>query len=521
MNQKDLILLERKIAIGMIASTEYLKSAKNIIELKWVQSKEAQMIMGWCIDFHKKYRKAPKSEIQNIFLEKMRTTSIQKNKGLLIEEILESLSDELEEENVFNVPYLVDQTVTYAKVCKLNGYAENIQEEVQNGNILEAELLVSQYQSPEQITSKAITPLKTVQQNKDAFENTTNPLLRYPGDLGHMLNMNMTREGFVCFMGQNKVGKTQALSDAMFRGAAQGKNVLFVQCGDLSENQMNRRNAIYLAKKSDQEQYCGKLLIPIMDCIHNQTGECDLPQREKDSHGPLSSFDEKYIRNDLKYSELKEAFDEFPAHVPCYNCKRNAQLPSKYFKGGIWYRERPRVEPLGWKESYHLIKKKYSKLMDKIRLITYPSDTLTMSALNAETDLLDKQGFTPDIVIIDYIELMAPDYDTKMLATRDQKNMKWKRGRRYSQERKILLLTADQSDAQGFKKTFLGKDNFSEDRRILDHVTFMAGLNVTTEEKKKGIMRINDIVSRETEGTGYVHVMQRLQIGRPVLGSFY
>lgn len=522
MNQKDIILLERKIAIGMIACTEYIKTAQSIIELKWIQSQEAKMIIGWCLDFYKKYKKAPKQEIQDIFLEKIRTTNIPEKKAGLVEEILSSLSEELEEENDINVPYLLDQTVTYSKACKLNGYAEQIQEEVQNGNILEAEQILSEYQAPENIASKAVIPLATVNQNRKAFENSASPLLKYPGDLGDLININMTRESFVAFLGQNKSGKSFLLMDAMFRGAAQGKKVLFIQCGDMSEDQMSRRNGIYLTKKSDLQKYCGKLYIPVMDCVHNLNGECDFKHRERrNDSAPLGIYDEKYLRNDITKDELIEAYEDFPDHRPCYNCKRYRDENSANFRGSIWYKERPPIEPLNWKYSYKLIQKKYLPLMNRIRLITYPSDNLTMSKLNAETDLLSKKGFDPDIVLLDYMELMAPDTDTKMMSTRDQKNMKWKRGRQYSQERKILFITVDQSDTLGFDKTFLGKSNFSEDRRILDHVTFMAGLNSNNNERLKGIMRINPIVSRESDTNSFVYVFNRLQIGRPILGSFY
>jgi len=304
----------------------------------------------------------------------------------------------------------------------------------------------------------------------------------------------------------------------MFKAVKQNKKVAFVQCGDMSQSQMERRQAIYLAKKSDMIQYCGVQYIPVLDCIYNQNGDCEHDHRENlDGLFPFDGKKEKEIKN-IKQFELIKAFEENPEHVPCYNCKRKRY---KDFKGCIWYRKKDTASPLTWKECSLLIKRKHKKLLSNIRLITYPSDSLSMSKLNMELDILEKSNFVPETLILDYMDLVTDDKEDRKEPTRDRINIKWKKGRRISQERKILFVTATQSDAPGFNKLFLGKDNFNNDRRILDHITALFGINQTLNEKKKGLFRINDIQSRETEGGNYVNVLQRLQIGSPILGSFY
>lgn len=516
MKLTELVHLERKIVIGMISSTKFLKIAQNIIELKWVNSSEAKLIMEWCLDFYKKYQKAPQAEIQDIFMEKLRTTNIPKNKAQFIEEILQSLSNEYTNDGI-NLEYLRDQTILYSKACKLNGYAEQIQDEVQNGNILEAEAMFSNYKPPEDIQSNAVTPLGSVQQIKDAFAQSTEPLIKYPGDLGNLLNSSMTRESFVSVLAPNKTGKSFFLMDAAFRGAKKNKKVLFIQCGDMSQAQMERRQGIYLTKKSDMQMYCGTIYIPVIDCIYNQNGDCTESFREDpDAEFPFDGLDINKIK-DLSRNDLIEAFEDNPDHTPCYNCKR---LKNGKFKGTIWYKKREPVTPLTWKDCCH-VTKKYQNVLKNIRMITYSSESLTMKKLESELEILSKTGFNADVLILDYIDLIAPDYDTKNLQTRDQENKKWQRARRMAQERKLLFLTASQSDTQGFNKLFLSRENFSDDRRKLDHVTMMMGLNMTNKEKKKGLLRINQIVSRENQGTDYVNVCHCLQIGQMILGSFY
>ena len=518
MKTKQLIQIERKIVIGMILSTEYLKQAVDLIDTKWVQSKEARILMTWVLDYFKKYQKAPGTDIQDIYLEKLRLNKIQKKQAELIEFILADLSDHAEEQNL-NIEYLIDQTELYGKACKINLYADQVKEAVEQGQILEAEHMLVGFTPVEHLKSNAVVPLGNIEQRKKAFESFGNPLINYPGAYGQLINHYMVPESFVVYLGQNKGGKSFHLMDAAMRAAKQGKQVAFFQAGDMSAAQQERRQAIYLAQKSDLQKYCEPLLIPILDCTKNQNGICDKKERQDSRQEcPFEKMEAKKIKQDITFIEILNAFKEYPDHVPCYNCLRTK---NHSFDGTLWYKQRNRVEPLHWKEIHKLLEKKYLNMMNRIRLITYSSEALTMSKINAELDILEKGGFFPSVVIVDYLDLVAPDYDTLGLKPRDQENKKWQRARRISQDRKCLFLSASQSDAEGFDKRFLTKKNFSEDRRKLDHVTAMLGLNMTVEEKKKGIMRVNDIVARDTEGANWCYITHRLQIGRPLINSYF
>jgi hypothetical protein len=94
--------------------------------------------------------------------------------------------------------------------------------------------------------------------------------------------------------------------------------------------------------------------------------------------------------------------------------------------------------------------------------------------------------------------------------------------RSLSQEKHCLVVTATQSDADSYKADLLDMKNFSESKSKYAHVTGMFGLNQRPNEKKIGLMRINEIVIREGEfdRASCVHVLQRLQTGRPYLSSY-
>ena len=128
----------------------------------------------------------------------------------------------------------------------------------------------------------------------------------------------------------------------------------------------------------------------------------------------------------------------------------------------------------------------------------------------------------PDVILIDYADLLQSDVRDSF---RHQQNDIWMKLRGLSQERHCLIITPTQANSKSYEKALQGQSNFSEDKRKYAHVTAMYGLNQDPEgrEKKLGLMRINQLVVREGEfsPTNQVYIMQKLQIGRPYLGSFF
>jgi hypothetical protein len=157
-------------------------------------------------------------------------------------------------------------------------------------------------------------------------------------------------------------------------------------------------------------------------------------------------------------------------------------------------------------------------------LDTYPAGFLTVGGIRKCLDNWEKyDGFVPDIIAIDYADLLTVD-DRDVREFRHRQDQIWKGLRALSQERHVLLITATQADAESYKKGRLSLSNFSEDKRKFAHVTAQYGLNQDPQgrEKKLGVMRINEIVVREGEfnADNEVYVLQDLAAGRPFLESF-
>lgn len=154
-----------------------------------------------------------------------------------------------------------------------------------------------------------------------------------------------------------------------------------------------------------------------------------------------------------------------------------------------------------------------------IRVLATPAYSWTIERLDAEIDnLVEQEGFIPDVIIVDYADIMAPsekgDY-------RNQLDGIWKRLRGMAQKRKAVVFTASQSGRASIDKNVDSKD-IAEDIRKLAHITSMVSLNQSPAEKKAGILRLKQLAVREGEQEFREAVCtQCLTIGRIVTDSHF
>ena len=67
-------MIERKIVIGFIVSTDYLRQVRGIWDSKLLESGMAKRLAMWCWEYFEKYDKAPGREIEGIYYAKIQST---------------------------------------------------------------------------------------------------------------------------------------------------------------------------------------------------------------------------------------------------------------------------------------------------------------------------------------------------------------------------------------------------------------------------------------------------------------
>ncbi len=501
--------IERRIVTGMIVSTRYLQQIHPVYNPQLLNSSVANLLATWCMEYFQRYNVAPNRDIEGIYTAHV-NAGLNKDQAEGIELVLESLSGEYKRKK-FNVDYLLDQTYEYFQQQHLRRHIDEINDKLSSGTVTDATAVALGFAPVIKENNQIVDPFENMDRVEAAFKQKAEPLITFPKALGDYWNDQLTRDAFVAFLGPEKIGKSFWLIEFAMRGVFSDCNVALFQAGDMSEDQMLRRLGIYITKRSDKAKYCEGMFVPVLDCVHNQKDICHKKTRE----GDIGIFDRSKDLKKVTADELADLFKKNPEYQPCHNCPSN--------KGAVWLKWRKAVEPLTGREAVKRMinfRRRYKK---RLRICTYPNETLTTTEIKSLLDTWERQdNFVPDLIIIDYADILAPDADLMRLDYRNQQNKIWQRLRRLSQQKHCLLITATQAAATSYKHETLKLEDFSETKTKYAHVTAMYGLNQLPEEKKIGLMRLNELVVREGDfdRTAEVHVLQKLQMGRPFIGSF-
>lgn len=519
--------MDRRILTGLIVSKDYITQIRGHWNPMIINDSTIRMLSGWCIDYYDKYKDAPGKDIENIFEEK--TAKLKNEVVKDIENILDSLSHEFTRQGKFNTQYLVDQTEKYVQEKNIDDLVSQIKTELDKDNLSGAKELIFTFNDVGYTKANVIDFASNEALNalERSFKNSAQSVVSYPRQLGNFWNHELIRGGFVALMGPEKRGKTFMLIDMARRAASQGFNVAVFQAGDMTDDQYIKRNAIHLTKKSDKEKFTGIMYEPVRDCIFNQIDRCDREERENDcgifpeAGNIQEAFKLREFLRSKTYEELlkKKRLPENKYYHPCSNCQ-------KYWRekwGATWLKRVNVKNALEYEEAKEAWEKFFIKYNRRYKLATYPNSTLTVSQIKADLDLWERQdGFVADLIIIDYVDIMASEFKGEV---RHQEDYKWRGLRGLSQERYALVVTVTQADANSYTADTITMKNFTEDKRKFGHVTAMYGLNQDHKglEKTLGIMRINKIVLREDESSynDQVYVLQNLKRGQPCLQSFF
>jgi hypothetical protein len=513
---------ERKIIIGLITKTEYIQKIQGFWTITLFESKTAKRIAAWCMEYYDKYQKAPGKEFETLYDQK-RANGLPKDIIKELEEdILPGLSEEYENED-FNVDYIVDITKNYFDSQHLLRHNEEVTNLLSTGKLIEAKKLAGNYQpiSKESANWIDLSDVNVLKKIENAFSRTTEGLIWYPGALGEFWNDQLIRGGFVALLGPEKRGKTFTMIDMAMRAAKQRKRVAFFEAGDMNEDQLLKRICIYLASRSDNAKYTGKIWEPVKDCIFNQTDICDREERTS-RYGLLpqvaSEVEALKLKQVITKKDLQKAFYEAKRYVPCEHCeefKRNSW-------GTPYLREIDVGEPLTYKEAEQYIMNFFVRHARQFKIFTAPSGTFSVKqSLNVMQIWEKEDGFIPDVVFYDYPDIMVDEYEKDQ---RQKQNKIWMDLRGVSDIRRCLTVAVTQADADSYEHDILLLKNFSEDKRKYGHVTAMYGLNQDHKgrEKELGIMRLNKLVIREGEFSvnDQVTILQNLKRGRPFMTSY-
>lgn len=149
----------------------------------------------------------------------------------------------------------------------------------------------------------------------------------------------------------------------------------------------------------------------------------------------------------------------------------------------------------------------------------YPSGTLKVSQVRRALDRYRSRGHTFDLIIVDYGDLMAPEYRNEDL--RESLRQIFIDLRGIASEENAALLTATQTNRDGAKHTLAKATDVAEDFNKIRTADLILSINATDEEKARNEARIFFAASRNSED-GFVITIktdrERMQFLKSVIG---
>ena len=357
-------------------------------------------------------------------------------------------------QTVENIEYDITQAEQYISARSMEVMIENVKRSLQKNDLLQAEKFIAEYKKPATVSDSGVDILNDAALVSDAFNEEDEILFKFPGALGELAG-EFHRGDFVSFFGPQKRGKSQMLWYSAEAAMYKELKVVFFTM-EMTRKQMIRRG---------------------WRSIVGQTKE------------PMTVKFPYFVQNEatLKY--------------------------------GIAYKKLHKTGVNVTKIEYQQSKLRKMLRNGSVRILSIPAYRSTVEDIENHLDVLQLySSYTPDVVVIDYADLLIPSR-YKGTEYRHQLDDIWKGLRRISQERNILVITASQTNKATFDRD-VRKNDSAEDSRKIGHITCGLGLNQKDSEIEKGILRINQLVVREEKATTeQVIVLECLDICKPVLDS--
>ncbi len=127
----------------------------------------------------------------------------------------------------------------------------------------------------------------------------------------------------------------------------------------------------------------------------------------------------------------------------------------------------------------------------------FPSGTFTPNQLRALLDRYEAKGLKFDLVVVDYADIMAPNFRYNDVI--ENSKSVYVDLRAIAQQKDVAMLTATQTNREGYKATVAKAEHVAEDFNKVRTVDLMISINITDEERSKGEARLYFAASRNQE----------------------
>jgi hypothetical protein len=333
----------------------------------------------------------------------------------------------------------------------------------------------------------------------EVFDETQSGLLKFPGQFGEMLGP-LERDWFIAIAGSMKKGKSWVLQEFAVQAVMSRLKVVFISL-EMKAKDIHDR---FYKRITAFSYYDEDVTYPVFDCVKNQRGDCNYSKRINkitllDDDGSIPEFDP-----DSKYR-------------PCTICRKDKKLKKQYDLATWWETfQRPSYNLGMVAKNLKAFTRMYSK--NNLRIKTYPKFTANVTDLKRDLDILEHtDDFIPDVIIIDYADILKPEY--RLGEKRYMLDETWKTLGGLASERHCLVVTGTQTTRGSIYKESLTQDDLAEWIGKLAHVDIMLALNQTKDEKSNYRLRLGLLAHRHKsfQEDEMCLALQNLDVGQVLL----
>jgi len=488
--------IEQRIVTGLIVSSSFLRKIYDLFDLVYFKNTYTKEIAKWAINYYEVFEDAPFAHIQDIF--NKNKSKLKEEDADLIASLLTKISERYEMERNLNVDYVLKETETYFRKRQLEITSENIRILLKSDKVERAEMEIEQFKKVQYATLGFVEPL-----SEEAAHNMLmaekEDFFSFPGALGRFIKP-IGRGWLVGLAGAFKRGKTWLAQEFGIVALLLGFKVVFISLEMTTDNMVRR---IFMRMTAAGKKK-GLYKIPVFDCLHNQDGSCDLPDRTQNIP----------ILND---EGAKPEYDEHHPYRVCTACRNDPHLRQNY-QMDTWF-EMEAHEEFDQEQIYKVVDS-FEQFQNSYKVLSYPKFSANIGDINRDLDALaEKEGFIPHFIIVDYAEILKPEEDRSQGI--DQIDRTWIALAQMAASRFATVISPTQVTKVGQDVEVLTAKDMARWVGKLAHVDALFAINQNAMEKLAGIVRIGTVAHRHEEFHEYetVTVLQQLELGQPHLDS--
>jgi hypothetical protein len=266
-----------------------------------------------------------------------------------------------------------------------------------------------------------------------------------------------SKASFTTFAAPEKRGKSQWLLECTMAALSSGKNVLYFDAGDMTEDQIFARFAARIRKQ---------------------------PYRASEESPSIQLvFSDMYVDGDTLHVSHDEI--EHTVGITQYEFNAVKKRCAKKFKGRFFTRN-------------------------------FPRGTLSVDTMRSILDNLSMRGVHIDVVIVDYADILRPS-KSKYSDNRHAITEIWGDMRTLSMSYKLALITATQTDAATYDNE-IGQSSFTESKTKNAFISAEVGIDPTEYE---GVFKLKYVFRRSGSLSRFIYVASDLATYRPAMMSVW